>query len=146
MNPAKGGTAAIDAALITMTARVGPQPRPRSGSRSMSRVWASWSTMPTTMNRLALKRACASRRAQPAVVASGWPIPSSTVRKPSWPIVPKARSCLRSRGRSARRPPAIMVNPPTTTTIGRQAPTAAKAGAKRASRYTPAFTIAAEWR
>ena len=42
--------------------------------------------------------------------------------------------------------PAIIVNNPTPTTSGRHGPTAAKPGASRATRYTPAFTIAAECR
>ncbi len=75
MNPASGGTPAIDAALTTATTLVGPHPAPRAGSARMSRVPAWWSTMPTTMNSAALNRPWAISRAQPATVASGSPEP-----------------------------------------------------------------------
>jgi hypothetical protein len=136
----------MDAALTSATTRVGVHPESRNGSSRMSRVCASWSTIPTTMNSAALNSPWASTNAHPAAVASGWPMPRRTTMKPSWLIVPKASSCFRSKDRNARKPPATIVTSPTVTTSGRHTPTPAKAGARRATRYTPAFTIAAEWR
>jgi hypothetical protein len=66
--------------------------------------------------------------------------------KPSWLTVPNARMRLRSYWRSARHPPTSMVMRPTVSTSGRQVGARANAGASRAMRYTPAFTMVAEWR
>lgn len=133
-NPAIGGTAAIDAAATRPVTWVGLQAAPSRGRDRMSRVCRPWSTIPTTMNRVALNRAWATSRAQPATVASGRPMPTSTVMNPSWLMVPKASNCFRSHGRRALRPPAIMVTRPTVTTSGRHTGTDAKAGARRAIR------------
>ena len=124
----------MDAAATSATAWVGRHVGPSRGSSRMSREWTPWSTTPTTMKSAALNRAWASRRAHPAAVVSGRPSPNSTMRKPSWLIVPKARTCFRSTGRSARQPPTTMVVRPTETTSGRHGPASAKAGAKRATR------------
>ena len=80
-------------------------------------VW--WSTMPTTMNAIALNRAWAISRTMPACVAAGVPAPNRTTRKPSWLTVPWASSSLRSCWRRARSPPAIIVTRPTVSTSGR---------------------------
>ena len=113
----------------------------------MSRVPVSWSMMPTTMNNAALKTAWANSSKLTATAASAVPAPATTNMKPSWLTVPKASSSLRSCWRSARKPPAIIVTRPTVNTVGRQkASDDAKAGDKRATRYTPAVTIVAECR
>jgi hypothetical protein len=75
--------------------------------------------MPTTMNAVALKAPWASSIVQPAIVVALVPQPNTAIMKPSWLIVPSARSSLRSVRRSARMPPTIIVATPTVTTTGR---------------------------
>ena len=102
--------------------------------------------MPATMKAAALKAPWASSMTQPAVSAAGVPQPNTAIISPSWLIVPKARSSLRSCWRIARRPPPIIVTTPTVTTTGRHRSRSTNAGARRATRYTPALTIVAECR
>ena len=125
-----------------------PHDRSRRGIRRRSRVPNWWSRMPTTMNVGGLEarrgRAAAPHRppSPPAV-----PMPNTATMKPSWLTVPKASSSLRSYWRRARSPPATIVTRPTPITTGRhQSTSTANAGDRRATRYTPAFTIVAEWR
>src|SRR6476620_5915835 len=53
---------------------------------------------------------------------------------------------LRSDCTSASHPPTSIVAAPTTDTVPIQTPVPPRAGLSRASRYTPALTIVAEWR
>ena len=85
----------------------------------MSRVPCSWSTMPTTMNAVALNAAWARSIVQPAMVVAVVPQPNTAIMKPSWLIVPSASSSLRSVRRRARRAPTTIVTTPTLTTTGR---------------------------
>jgi hypothetical protein len=54
----------------------------------MSRVPASWSTMPTTMNSAALNAPWASSTTTPACARSYSPMPNSSIMNPSWLTVP----------------------------------------------------------
>ncbi len=62
--------------------------RPTPDSLRRSRVPVCLSTMPTTRNKAALKRACATSIATPASAAARVPTPTTTSRKPSWLTVP----------------------------------------------------------
>ena len=62
--------------------------RPTPLSSAISRVWAEWSTMPTTMNRHALKMACPTSRAVPASKSFASPVPKVATSIPSWLTVP----------------------------------------------------------
>ena len=112
----------------------------------MSRVPLVWSMMPTTMNRAALNIACAHSMVSPASIRSPPPAPTIRVIRPSWLTVPNARMSLRSYSRTARQPASSMVARPRTTIIGRQGAASANPGVIRATRYTPALTIAAACR
>ena len=137
---------AIDAAEATVTTTNGRHAAVSGGISRRSRVPRFRSMVPTDMNRAALNTAWASSITHPAAVAAGVPMPNSTIRKPSWLTVPWASSSLRSCWRIDRRPPNTIVTAPTVSTSGRQTPVVAYTGANRATRYTPAFTIVAEWR
>ena len=65
---------------------------------------------------------------------------------PSWETVPYARTSLRSCYRRTRYPPRSRVPAPSTMTIPCQMGRSENAGANRATRYTPALTIAAACR
>ena len=52
-----------------------------------SRVPASWSTMPISMNRALLNRACATVCTTAAVSAAVVPMPMTAVSRPSWLMV-----------------------------------------------------------
>ena len=124
----------MDAALIaTIHDSAGHDPTSR-GRWRMSLVPSWWSITPTDMNSVALNTAWARTSTQPAVADSAVPMPNSTNMKPSWLIVPKASSSLRSCWRRARNPPNSIDTAPIVTTAGRQNPTPTKAGAKRATR------------
>ena len=107
---------------------------PSQASLRMSRVPVEWSITPTTMNSVALNRACAHSMASPASIRSRPPPPTITVMKPSWLTVPKARMSLRSYSRTARHPASSMVTKPRVMTVGRQPGESAKPGASRAMR------------
>ena len=84
MKPLKGGRPAIDApATIAMVAVTGISCS-RPPRRRMSRVPASWSTMPAFMNSAALKVAWLRMWNTAATAASGVPKPSSMVTRPRW--------------------------------------------------------------
>ena len=67
MKPSSSGTPAIDAALVTAATLVGtPSHAQRGKQADVARaVW--WSTMPTTMNAIALNRAWARSRRMPGL-------------------------------------------------------------------------------
>lgn len=154
MNPSSRGMPAIDAEAATASRSLSSQPlavRSRNrGSRGSSSTWRVpnwWSTMPTAKKADALNRPWATSMTVPALMASSVPMPNTATRKPSWLTVPWARSTLRSWRRNARTPATTMVVRPTVSTTGRhQATRSAYAGARRATRYTPAFTMVAAWR
>lgn len=102
--------------------------------------------IPTTMNRHALNNACATIIATPASAASGVPMPTSTIRKPSWLTVPNASTSFRSTTSSDRSPASSIEATPRVSTSGCHTGFAANTGASRATRYTPAFTMAAACR
>src|SRR2546423_1718445 len=102
--------------------------------------------MPTTMNNVALNAACATRSTHAAKVVAGVQAPNRTMSRPSWLTVPNAGRSFKSCWRSARRPPSRNVQHPTVNTTGRHTPNAAKDGARRPTRNTPAVTIVAECR
>ena len=119
---------------------------PSQASLRMSRVPVAWSITPTTMNSAALNMACAHSMASPASIMSLPPAPTMTVINPSWLTVPNARINLRSYSRTARQPASSMVSTPSVITVGRHGGESANPGAIRATRYTPALTIAAACR
>ena len=86
--PPSSGTPAMDAAPIPATTARAREDRKTPESLRMSRVPAWWSMMPTTRNSVALKSPWASSMASPASAASGFPSPTTMVRKPSWLTVP----------------------------------------------------------
>ncbi len=144
--PRNGGSAAMLAVAPAAITNSPGSRCPSQASRRMSRVPVAWSTMPTTMNRAALNIACAHSMVSPASIRSPPPEPTSTVMRPSWLTVPNARMSLRSYSRTARQPASSMVSRPSPTMIGRQGGASAKPGVSRATRYTPALTIAAACR
>ena len=144
--PRNGGSAAMLAVAAAATTKSGLCRPPSHASLRMSRVPVAWSTMPTTMNSAALNMACAHSIANPASIRSLPPAPTIRVIRPSWLTVPNARISLRSYSRTARQPASSIVSRPSVTTIGRHGGASAKPGVKRATRYTPAFTIAAACR
>ena len=102
--------------------------------------------IPTTMNNAALNIAWAHSMVSPANMRSPPPAPTSSVIRPSWLTVPKARISLRSYSRTARQPASSMVASPSVTMTGRHTGASANPGVSRATRYTPALTIAAACR
>ena len=80
------------------------------------------------------------------MAASRVPMPLATMRKPSWDTVPYAITSLMSVWRRARQPPSRRVHRPTPSTSTCHDPSSAKPGASRATRNTPAFTMAAACR
>ena len=135
----------LAAAAAAMTSSTGLR-EPSHASSRMSRVPVAWSMTPTTMNSVALNIAWAHNSASPASITSPPPVPTSTVIIPSWLTVPYARTSFRSYSRSARHPAMISVSEPRTTTVGRHGGASANPGVSRATRYTPALTIAAACR
>ena len=144
--PRNGGSAAMLAAPPSPMSSSSLLRRPRPASLRMSRVPVAWSMMPTTMNSAALNMACAHSIARPASMRSPPPAPTMRVIRPSWLTVPNARMSFRSYSRTARQPASSMVSRPSVTTIGRHGGASAKPGVRRATRYTPALTIAAACR
>ena len=134
------------AVAATAMTRSGLLRCPSQASRLMSRVPVAWSMTPTTMNSEALNIAWAHSRASPASIMSLPPVPTITVIRPSWLTVPNARISFRSYSRTARQPASSMVSTPSTTTVGRHGGESANPGDIRATRYTPALTIAAACR
>lgn len=112
----------------------------------MSRVPASWSTMPTLMNSAALKVAWLSTCSTATAAAAGVPKPSSMVINPRWLTVEKASSALRSSRKQAIQAATTMVTSPVSDTIRNHASVPASAGHSRAIRKMPAFTMVAECR
>ena len=144
--PFSSGTPAI-AALATMAsvAVIGSLwRRPRSTRRS--RVPVSWSMMPAAMNSEALKVAWLRMWKIAATIASGVPMPISTVMRPRWLIVEYASRPLRSCWKMAMKAPSSSVHTPAPPMIQVHSGVPASAGHRRASRKTPAFTMVAECR
>ncbi len=82
--PSSGGTPAIDRAASPVSVAVTGMTRRRPVSFRMSRLPASRSTTPTSMNRVALNSACARVWAVAAAIAAGVPTPMIATRNPSW--------------------------------------------------------------
>jgi hypothetical protein len=114
--------------------------------RRMSRVCASWSTMPALMKSGALKVAWLRMWKAQAMAAIGVPKPSSITMRPRWLTVEKASSALRSSLKMAIQAPTSMVMRPAEVTMRNHRSVPARAGHRRASRNTPAFTMVAECR
>ena len=86
-NPRSGGMPAMDAAARASAPMVIGIRIRRFASSRMSRVPASWSMTPMSMNSAALNRAWATVWTTAAVRASGVPTPIMATRSPSWLIV-----------------------------------------------------------
>lgn len=84
--------------------------------------------------------------ARAASIVARVPIDATVMMNPNWLTVPYAMISLRSFWRRAIQPPIIMVKRPSGMMIGCHALVALKVGASRATRNTPALTIAAECR
>jgi hypothetical protein len=112
----------------------------------MSRVCASWSTIPADMKSAALKVAWLMMWNTATVAAALVPKPRSMVIRPRWLTVEKASSALRSSLNSAILAPITMVIRPAVATIQNHSGVPASTGHSRAIRNSPAFTIVAECR
>ena len=78
---------AIDRAATARAAPVTGSRTRRPARTRRSRVPASWSTTPMSMNRELLNRACATVCTIAAVRAAGVPMPMTAVSRPSWLMV-----------------------------------------------------------
>jgi len=144
--PNRGGRPAALTPATTAVTNVTGMTRPSPPRAVTSRVPASWSTDPATMNSGALYSACASKNTTSASPAYVPPIPMSITIVASATTVEYAKSALLSRRSSASAAATTTVTPPTRLSVHTHSGTVANTGAIRASRYTPALTMVAEWR
>ena len=144
--PRVGGMPAIAAAPRQVAPKVHGMRRHSGPSRRRSRVPASWSTTPTSMNSPDLNSACASVCRAAAARAAGVPMPIVATIQPSCETVEYAMSCLRSVFCRAKTAPITAVPMPAVTSSAVHAGVPAKAGEKRMSRKMPALTTAAACR
>ena len=85
--PSRGGTPAMETAASVRAVPVTGMRTCLPASMRRSRVPASWSTMPISMNRALLNSACATVWTTAAVNAAGVPMPMTAVSRPSWLMV-----------------------------------------------------------
>ena len=87
MKPNSGGMPAIDRAATAIAVPVTGMRTWRAASSRRSRVPASWSTTPISMNSADLNSACATVCTIAAVSATGVPMPMAVTSRPNWLIV-----------------------------------------------------------
>ena len=87
MKPNSGGIAAMEAAAMTVDAKVNGILSHSLPRRRMSREPASWSTTPMSMNSEDLNSACASVCVSAAASAIGVPTPMAATIQPRWETV-----------------------------------------------------------
>ena len=132
--PSIGGNPAALTPATTAATHVHGIARPSPRSLVTSRVPASWSTEPATMNSGALYSECANRKTTIALIAAGVPTPMSSTRVPSAINVLYASSRLLSRCSSASAAAARIVAPPASVSNQNQSGVPPSPGARRASR------------
>ena len=145
-NPNNGGTPAIDAAARPAMMSICGRRAPSPDNCRTSRVPVVWSIAPTIMNSVALNIAWPSVSASAASIAARVPIDVTVMMKPSCDTVPYASTSFRSFCRSAIQPAITMVTRPSGMIARCHVVVVPNVGDRRATRKTPAFTIAAECR
>ena len=132
--PRVGGTAAIDAAPMTIDPKVHGMRRTSGPRRRMSRVPVWWSMVPASMNSEHLNSACAMVCTTAATMAKCVPTPMVATIQPSCETVEYATRRFRSVCWMAKIAADTAVAMPTTMSSTCQADTWAKAVEKRSSR------------